>query len=241
MSVRRLASRLAAASGSAGSASAAVRRLACCAARPTRASAHSPAKSAGADTSSTAPPASTHRSSSARACLQGNLRLGHEHRNAGPVRSTLTWYGVDPDPWHLPHTSVSVAPVSDHGPGVASLRAAATDAASGARSLTCELDHRIPMEHRSWQVPSRSGNRPPPRGGRADAGARTVAWRTLTVMAWSARSEARLVGRGAETDALRGALEQVVAGRGGVVILSGEAGIGKTSLLGHLVGDADRL
>src|SRR4051794_21572069 len=48
----------------------------------------------------------------------------------------LTWYGVLPDPWHLPHTKVSVDPVSDHGPDPTSLRAAVREAASGAAFST---------------------------------------------------------------------------------------------------------
>jgi len=48
----------------------------------------------------------------------------------------LTWYGVFPDPWHLPQTRVSVLPVSDHGPGVANRRAAFIEASSGAAFST---------------------------------------------------------------------------------------------------------
>jgi len=80
------------------------------------------------------------RSISAKACLHGNFRLGHEHRYAGPVVSMLTWYGDFPEPWHLPQTRVSVLPTSDQGPGPDSLRAAARDALSGAaRSTACSV------------------------------------------------------------------------------------------------------
>ena len=69
--------------------------------------------------------------------MHGNLRLGHEQRNAGPARSTLTWYGDLPLPWHFPHTRISVLPVSDHSAGLVSLRAAVTEESSGASLVTC--------------------------------------------------------------------------------------------------------
>ena len=54
----------------------------------------------------------------------------------------LTWYGVLPDPWHFPQTNASVLPVSDHGPTLASLRAAVSEAASGAAFSTAARFHR---------------------------------------------------------------------------------------------------
>ena len=36
---------------------------------------------------------SAHSSSSPMTCLQGSLRLGHEHLHAGPACSTTTSYG----------------------------------------------------------------------------------------------------------------------------------------------------
>src|SRR5215475_7071711 len=44
-----------------------------------------------------------HISSSPSACLQGNLRLGHEHLYAGSSRSTIVWYGFAPEPLQRPH------------------------------------------------------------------------------------------------------------------------------------------
>ena len=38
------------------------------------------------------------RNSSPSACLHGNFRLGQEHLNAGPAKSTIVWYGDAPDP-----------------------------------------------------------------------------------------------------------------------------------------------
>ena len=43
-----------------------------------------------------------------------------------------------------------------------------------------------------------------------------------------------VVGRGAEMEALRFALAEAEAARGGVVVLAGEAGLGKSRLLGEL-------
>ena len=93
--------------------------------------------------------------------MQGNLRLGHEHRNAGPARSTLTWYGDFPLPWHFPHTRISVLPVSDHSAGLVSLRAAVTEESSGASLVTCASVQRGIAAHpntlagQSWGSPVR--------------------------------------------------------------------------------------
>jgi DNA-binding CsgD family transcriptional regulator/tetratricopeptide (TPR) repeat protein len=53
------------------------------------------------------------------------------------------------------------------------------------------------------------------------------------------RMSAPLVGRKAELAVLAGLLERLDAGRGGAVALVGEPGIGKTRLLGELIGSAD--
>lgn len=47
-----------------------------------------------------------------------------------------------------------------------------------------------------------------------------------------------LVGRDSERAALRHGLDAARAGRGGVVLIGGEAGVGKTTLAAALVGDA---
>ena len=47
-----------------------------------------------------------------------------------------------------------------------------------------------------------------------------------------------LVGRDAEMESLRTALADAGAGRGSVVVLAGEAGVGKSRLLGELAGEA---
>ena len=84
--------------------------------------------------------------------MHGNFRLGHEHRNAGPARSTLTWYGDFPLPWHFPHTRISVLPVSDHSAGLVSLRAAVTEESSGASLVTCASVQRGIAAHPSIRV-----------------------------------------------------------------------------------------
>jgi len=66
------------------------------------------------------------------ACLQGNLRLGQEHLYAGEAGAMLTLYGVLPDPWQAPHRRLPWKPMSDQGPGFASLRPAVADDESGA-------------------------------------------------------------------------------------------------------------
>src|SRR5437588_205184 len=48
------------------------------------------------------------------------------------------------------------------------------------------------------------------------------------------RVEAELVGREAELEAAAEAVEAVLAGAGGILLLTGEAGIGKSRLLGEL-------
>ena len=53
------------------------------------------------------------------------------------------------------------------------------------------------------------------------------------------RRRLRLRGRRAETDALDELLRGVLAGRSGVLILRGEAGIGKSALLNSLSGQLD--
>ncbi|MGH7822971.1 MAG: ATP-binding protein, partial [Candidatus Binatia bacterium] len=53
-------------------------------------------------------------------------------------------------------------------------------------------------------------------------------------------AKAAFIGRQAELDALREALEGAVSGRGGLFLVVGEAGIGKTRLLDELGGDAAR-
>jgi DNA-binding CsgD family transcriptional regulator len=55
------------------------------------------------------------------------------------------------------------------------------------------------------------------------------------------RAHQQLVGRAAELDVLAEALNQVRSGRLAVVTLEGEAGIGKTRLLEHALGEASRL
>lgn len=75
----------------------------------------------------------------------------------------LTWYGVDPDPWHLPQRSVSVAPASDHGPGRASARPALSEASSGATRRTRSALHLLTA--RSIRPPADTLSplaRPPP-------------------------------------------------------------------------------
>ena len=52
---------------------------------------------------------------------------------------------------------------------------------------------------------------------------------------------AEVLGRDREIDALRGALGELVAGQGAVVWLSGEPGIGKSTLAGMLAADASEL
>jgi tetratricopeptide (TPR) repeat protein len=52
-------------------------------------------------------------------------------------------------------------------------------------------------------------------------------------------AEIPLIGRTGELEQLRGALEQASAGRGRVVAVLGEAGIGKTRLVGELIGAAE--
>ena len=86
--------------------------------------------------------------------MQGNLRLGQVQLKAGSVRSTVTWYGVLPLPWHLPHTSESVQPRSDHVRRTVRPRAAFTDLASGARASTCCVVHRVPAMHAPVPGPS---------------------------------------------------------------------------------------
>jgi len=44
----------------------------------------------------------------------------------------LTLYGVLPDPWQAPHRRLPWKPMSDQGPGFASLRPAVADDESGA-------------------------------------------------------------------------------------------------------------
>jgi DNA-binding CsgD family transcriptional regulator len=58
-------------------------------------------------------------------------------------------------------------------------------------------------------------------------------------MSWSPSREVPLFGRSGETALLHDALERVGTGRGGLLVLTGEAGIGKTSLLGRLLGEAN--
>ncbi len=90
ISASRSSSRLACAAGSSGvsarASRACDRRPARRARRPTPGRSRPPGRRR-----RPSPPPRTHSSSSASACLHGNFRLGHEHRNAGPVRSTLTW------------------------------------------------------------------------------------------------------------------------------------------------------
>ncbi|OLB80265.1 MAG: hypothetical protein AUI14_07295 [Actinobacteria bacterium 13_2_20CM_2_71_6] len=50
-----------------------------------------------------------------------------------------------------------------------------------------------------------------------------------------------LVGRGAEIARLRDALVAVAAGQGGLVLLEGEPGIGKSTVLSEAFADAPRL
>ena len=129
----RCSARRSAACGSVGAAL--VRGVA--AALVARAVSHSDAYALGASCSGTCP--ADHSSSNPSACLHGNFRLGHVHRNAGSDRSTTVWYGVRPDPAHDPQTAhgLAWAPVPVHGPGLESLRPAATDDASGASASTC--------------------------------------------------------------------------------------------------------
>ena len=56
----------------------------------------------------------------------------------------------------------------------------------------------------------------------------------------STGAEVPLVGRGHEITRLGRALDDAAAGRGSTVLLSGEAGIGKTCLLSELVAEAHR-
>lgn len=55
----------------------------------------------------------------------------------------LTWYGAPADPCTLPHSRVSVLPVSDQGPGMASRFADANEAASGAALATASRLQRV--------------------------------------------------------------------------------------------------
>jgi cystathionine beta-synthase len=84
---------------------------------------------------------SVHSRSNPTACLHGNLRLGHEQRQAGPDRSTATSYGSADVPRYRPHTPTSSLPRSVQEAGTASARAACATASSGAKASTSDVDH----------------------------------------------------------------------------------------------------
>src|SRR5262249_31451931 len=76
-------------------------------------------------------------SSSPSACLHGIFRLGHEQRNAGPLRSACAWYGLDPEPWHSPQSACPLCPRPDQRCSLATARPAPREPASGASATTC--------------------------------------------------------------------------------------------------------
>ena len=75
-------------------------------------------------------------------------------------------------------------------------------------------------------------------GARAGASARTAALGYTAIAAATGGAAAAFVGREVEMERLRGALADALAGRGRVVALVGEAGIGKTRTADELVKEA---
>src|SRR6185437_15220938 len=104
---------------------------------PARLIGQEPAQSGGPAASSGTEP-SDQSSSSASTCLHGNFRLGHEHRYAGPDRSTTVRYGAAALPRHSPHTASApaAAPVAGQARSDASDSAVRCDGASGASAST---------------------------------------------------------------------------------------------------------
>ena len=121
-------------------------------------------------------PPSARSSNNASACLHGIFRLGQEHLKAGPSASTATSYGREPLPRQSPQTARSSMPVSLHGAGRASLRAALTDDASGASASTVAAVHSIDQLPRALQGRHRHARRRPPRGRRSPSRSPVVAF-----------------------------------------------------------------
>ena len=98
------------------------------------------ARDAGGRHGRPAPGPCTHITSSARACLHGCDRLGHEHRQARWAWSTIVSYGSRPEPRQRPHTARSSAPSDDPARRARrGRRPAAKRAGDGAMATTCSI------------------------------------------------------------------------------------------------------
>jgi len=86
---------------------------------------------------------------SAKACLQGNFRLGQVHLYPASASLTATRYGVAPEPWHSPHRRPSPCARVGQEDGLSNFRAAASDGWSGANASILSKVSDIPLHNRA--------------------------------------------------------------------------------------------
>src|SRR5215467_13254178 len=86
---------------------------------------------------------------SARACLQGNFRLGQVHLYPASSSLTATRYGVAPEPWHSPQRRPSPCARVGQEDGLSNFRAAASDDWSGASASILSNVNDIPLHNRA--------------------------------------------------------------------------------------------
>src|SRR5262249_44157142 len=86
---------------------------------------------------------------SAKACLQGNFRLGQVHLYPASASFTTTRYGVAPEPWHSPHKMPSPPARVGQEDGLSNFRAAASDDWSGASPSILSNVNGMPSHNRA--------------------------------------------------------------------------------------------